>query len=93
MSQCTAWEPFRDLIPENERESFIHAYKKRLNSDDVETQVSVAFYLIENFIFKDLLAVRSVFYLSDPKNLSNIGLLRMEVSELSKITIEAGPAQ
>lgn len=93
MSQCTAWEPFRDLIPENERESFIHAYKKRLNSDDVETQVRVAFYLIENFIFKDLLAVRSVLYHSDPKNLSNIGLLGMEVSELSKITIEAGPAQ
>lgn len=93
MSQCTAWEPFRDLIPENERESFIHAYKKRLNSDDVETQVRVSFYFIENFIFKDLLAVRSVSYLSDHKNLSNIGLLGMEVSELSKITIEAGPAQ
>ncbi|KAM3694768.1 hypothetical protein ACB098_07G079500 [Castanea mollissima] len=37
-----AWEPFRDLIPENERESFVHAYKKRLNSDDVETQYAAA---------------------------------------------------
>lgn len=36
-----AWEPFRDLIPENERGSFVHAYHKRLNSDDIETQVSV----------------------------------------------------
>lgn len=93
MSQCTAWEPFRDLIPENERESFLHAYKKRLNSDDVETQVRVSFYFIENFIFKDLLAVRSVSCLSDHKNLSKFGLLGMEVSELSKITLEAGPAQ
>ncbi|XP_022762841.1 proline iminopeptidase-like isoform X3 [Durio zibethinus] len=33
-----AWEPFRDLIPENERESFVSAYHKRLNSDDLETQ-------------------------------------------------------
>lgn len=41
-SQCTAWEPFRDLIPEAERGSFIDAYKKRLNSDDMETQVGVS---------------------------------------------------
>ncbi|KAF8406173.1 hypothetical protein HHK36_008253 [Tetracentron sinense] len=33
-----AWEPFRDLIPENERGSFISAYSKRLNSDNIETQ-------------------------------------------------------
>ncbi|GMQ01285.1 hypothetical protein CsSME_00047975 [Camellia sinensis var. sinensis] len=33
-----AWESFRDLIPENERESFIDAYWKRLNSVDLETQ-------------------------------------------------------
>ncbi|XP_042978868.1 proline iminopeptidase-like isoform X1 [Carya illinoinensis] len=37
-----AWEPFRDLIPENERESFIDAYNKRLNSNDMETQYAAA---------------------------------------------------
>ncbi|XAR52972.1 Prolyl aminopeptidase [Bertholletia excelsa] len=37
-----AWEPFRDLIPENERRSFVDAYWKRLNSDDLETQYAAA---------------------------------------------------
>ncbi|KAI9181881.1 hypothetical protein LWI28_019637 [Acer negundo] len=37
-----AWEPFRDLIPENERSCFIDAYGKRLNSDDMETQYAAA---------------------------------------------------
>ncbi|KAK9097116.1 hypothetical protein Sjap_022613 [Stephania japonica] len=37
-----AWEPFRDLIPENERSSFISAYNKRLNSKDLETQYTAA---------------------------------------------------
>ncbi|GMQ01281.1 hypothetical protein CsSME_00047975 [Camellia sinensis var. sinensis] len=37
-----AWESFRDLIPENERESFIDAYWKRLNSVDLETQYAAA---------------------------------------------------
>ncbi|KAI8533533.1 hypothetical protein RHMOL_Rhmol10G0018500 [Rhododendron molle] len=37
-----AWEPFRDLIPENERGSFIDAYWKRLKSDDLETQYAAA---------------------------------------------------
>ncbi|KAI7991174.1 Proline iminopeptidase [Camellia lanceoleosa] len=37
-----AWESFRDLIPENERESFIDAYWKRLNSVDLETQYVAA---------------------------------------------------
>ncbi|KAK6916261.1 Alpha/beta hydrolase fold-1 [Dillenia turbinata] len=32
-----AWEPFRDLNPENERGSFVDAYNKRLNSDDEES--------------------------------------------------------
>lgn len=36
----SAWEQFRDLIPENERECFITAYHKRLNSENLETQVS-----------------------------------------------------
>ncbi|KAK7246666.1 hypothetical protein RIF29_41536 [Crotalaria pallida] len=36
------WEPFRDLIPENERGCFVDAYKKRLNSDDIETQYAAA---------------------------------------------------
>lgn len=39
VSRYAAWEPFRDLIPENERTCFIEAYHKRLNSDDMETQV------------------------------------------------------
>jgi len=37
----SAWEPFRDLIPEKERGCFIDAYKKRLNSDDIKTQVTL----------------------------------------------------
>ncbi|XP_010248469.1 PREDICTED: proline iminopeptidase [Nelumbo nucifera] len=37
-----AWEPFRDFIPESERGSFINAYKKRLNSDDIEIQYAAA---------------------------------------------------
>ncbi|XP_010647982.1 proline iminopeptidase isoform X2 [Vitis vinifera] len=37
-----AWEPFRDLIPENERDCLIDAYHKRLNSDDMETQYAAA---------------------------------------------------
>lgn len=35
-----AWEEFRDLIPQNERGSLVDAYHRRLNSDDMETQVS-----------------------------------------------------
>nr|GMC85522.1 proline iminopeptidase [Ipomoea batatas] len=37
-----AWEPFRDLIPENERNCLVEAYHKRLNSDDPETQNAAA---------------------------------------------------
>ncbi|KAG6505448.1 hypothetical protein ZIOFF_037804 [Zingiber officinale] len=33
-----AWEPFRDFIPEEERDNFILAYNKRLNSDDLDVQ-------------------------------------------------------
>lgn len=39
-----AWEQFRDLIPENERGSFLDAYRKRLNSDDKEIQVRLAWF-------------------------------------------------
>jgi len=42
--EYAAWEPFRDLIPENERGCFVEAYHKRLNSDDKETQVSIMSY-------------------------------------------------
>ncbi|CAN6685400.1 unnamed protein product [Malus baccata var. baccata] len=35
-------EPFRDLIPENEMDCFVGAYKKRLNSDDQEIQDRLA---------------------------------------------------
>ncbi|KAK3193207.1 hypothetical protein Dsin_024517 [Dipteronia sinensis] len=38
----SSWEPFRDLIPENERSCFIDAYGKRLNSDVMETQYAAA---------------------------------------------------
>lgn len=38
----TAWEQFRDLIPESERGSFVEAYRKRLNSDDKEIQVRLS---------------------------------------------------
>lgn len=37
-----AWEPFRDLIPADERQCFLSAYSKRLNSDDLETQYAAA---------------------------------------------------
>ncbi|XP_023764772.3 proline iminopeptidase, partial [Lactuca sativa] len=37
-----AWEPFRDLIPENERDCFVNAYHKRLNSPDINTQYAAA---------------------------------------------------
>ncbi|CAL1352962.1 unnamed protein product [Linum trigynum] len=37
-----AWEPFRDLIPEDERGSFVNAYSKRLNSADMEIQYAAA---------------------------------------------------
>lgn len=46
VSPCAAWEPFRDLIPENERKCFLEAYHKRLNSDDMETQVRFTFSII-----------------------------------------------
>ncbi|KAK4708786.1 hypothetical protein R3W88_029711 [Solanum pinnatisectum] len=36
------WEPFRDLIPEEERKCFVKAYHKRLNSDTLETQYAAA---------------------------------------------------
>lgn len=40
LSFNAAWEYFRDLIPESERGCFVDAYCKRLNSSDMETQVS-----------------------------------------------------
>ncbi|KAH0713926.1 hypothetical protein KY285_009142 [Solanum tuberosum] len=36
------WEPFRDLIPEEERKCFVKAYHKRLNSNILETQYAAA---------------------------------------------------
>lgn len=35
----TAYESFRDVIPENERDDFLTAYHKRLNSKDIAMQV------------------------------------------------------
>nr|CAD1834417.1 unnamed protein product [Ananas comosus var. bracteatus] len=37
-----AWEPFRDFIPEEERDNFIVAYNKRLNSADMDVQAKAA---------------------------------------------------
>ncbi|KAF8715808.1 hypothetical protein HU200_026760 [Digitaria exilis] len=37
-----AWEPFRDFIPEEERNCFIAAYNKRLTSSDPTIQVEAA---------------------------------------------------
>ncbi|KAK8934019.1 Proline iminopeptidase [Platanthera zijinensis] len=37
-----AWEPFQDFIPENERDCFIDAYHKRLNSSDIDTKITAA---------------------------------------------------
>jgi hypothetical protein len=34
-----AWELYRDFIPEDEREDFVKAYSKRLNSTDESVQV------------------------------------------------------
>ena len=47
-----AWEQFRDLIPENERGCFVDAYHKRLNSDDLETQVWFLWLLVASFLFE-----------------------------------------
>ncbi|XP_077215375.1 proline iminopeptidase-like isoform X2 [Tasmannia lanceolata] len=63
-----AWEPFRDLIPENERGNFISAYSKRLNSKDLETQ---AFARIENHYF-----INKGFLPSDSFLLDNIDKIR-----------------
>lgn len=53
----SAWESFRDLIPENERGCFVDAYFKRLNSDDMETQVRIViWFLIDAFHLKFVLA-------------------------------------
>ncbi|KAL2652498.1 hypothetical protein R1flu_020626 [Riccia fluitans] len=37
-----AWEPYRDHIPEEERNDFLAAYNKRLFSDDSEVQLAAA---------------------------------------------------
>ncbi|TVU20610.1 hypothetical protein EJB05_36825 [Eragrostis curvula] len=37
-----AWEPFRDFIPEDERDCFITAYLKRLTSSDANVQIEAA---------------------------------------------------
>ncbi|KQK05419.1 hypothetical protein BRADI_2g19980v3 [Brachypodium distachyon] len=37
-----AWEPFRDFIPEDERNCFIAAYSKRLTSSDANLQIEAA---------------------------------------------------
>ncbi|KAJ7533974.1 hypothetical protein O6H91_13G073800 [Diphasiastrum complanatum] len=37
-----AWEPYRDFIPDDERSDFVTAYGKRLNSDDLDTQLAAA---------------------------------------------------
>ncbi|XP_047256101.1 proline iminopeptidase-like [Capsicum annuum] len=36
------WEPFRDMISEEERSCFVESYHKRLNSDNLETQYAAA---------------------------------------------------
>lgn len=36
-----AWEQFRDFIPEDERNSFVAAYTKRLTSSDPTVQVAL----------------------------------------------------
>jgi hypothetical protein len=40
-----AWEPFRDFIPEDERNCFIAAYSKRLTSSDADVQVDLSLLL------------------------------------------------
>lgn len=37
-----AWDPYRDLIPENERHDFVSAYYKRLTSPDKHTRLQAA---------------------------------------------------
>ncbi|CAM6012908.1 unnamed protein product [Sphagnum balticum] len=37
-----AWELYRDFIPEDERDDFVKAYSKRLNSTDESVQISAA---------------------------------------------------
>jgi hypothetical protein len=38
--KSAAWEPFRDFIPEDERNCFVDAYNKRLTSSDPVVQVA-----------------------------------------------------
>uniref|UniRef100_A0A0E0L4L9 AB hydrolase-1 domain-containing protein n=1 Tax=Oryza punctata TaxID=4537 RepID=A0A0E0L4L9_ORYPU len=63
-----AWEPFRDFIPEDERNCFIAAYSKRLTSSDADVQ---AFARIENHYF-----VNKGFLPSDSHLLDNVDKIR-----------------
>nr|CAB3464737.1 unnamed protein product [Digitaria exilis] len=62
------WEPFRDFIPEEERNCFIAAYNKRLTSSDPTIQ---AFARIENHYF-----VNKGFLPSDSYLLDNVDKIR-----------------
>lgn len=58
----SAWEEFRDLIPENERGCFVNAYHKRLNSDNLETQVRFLFwFFIYAFFLNDIIFPKKKF--------------------------------
>ncbi|EMS58364.1 Proline iminopeptidase [Triticum urartu] len=63
-----AWEPFRDFIPEDERNCFIAAYSKRLTSSDADVQ---AFARIENHYF-----INKGFLDSDSHLLDNVDKIR-----------------
>uniref|UniRef100_A0A0D9WIL6 AB hydrolase-1 domain-containing protein n=1 Tax=Leersia perrieri TaxID=77586 RepID=A0A0D9WIL6_9ORYZ len=63
-----AWEPFRDFIPEDERNCFIAAYCKRLTSSDASVQ---AFARIENHYF-----INKGFLPSDSHLLDNVDKIR-----------------
>ena len=45
---CSAWEDYRDFIPEEERGNFVAAYHKRLNSSDPSLQVLVISFPKDN---------------------------------------------
>ncbi|XP_042396916.1 proline iminopeptidase-like [Zingiber officinale] len=51
-----AWEPFRDFIPEEERDNFILAYNKRLNSDDLDVQVYQHYISSSSFQIRRLMS-------------------------------------
>ncbi|KAK1352578.1 hypothetical protein POM88_053275 [Heracleum sosnowskyi] len=68
------WEQFRDLIPENERDCFITAYHKRLNSENLETQG-----MKESWFIPTKLAINLSISLSDASSRKQANCIKSEL--------------